>query len=135
MTVNVDFNLNAWIKQLTIEASSEKEAIDKLMNMSLAEMIEEGAIADPAMQITDIDTSVAEYDLTVQVSEIEYDLDPEIMDISVIKYLKAFLPKEQILALRGVRVSDDVEELIKDELLNDTNYEVKSLKFQVIEKK
>ena len=135
MIINVNFNLEAWIKQLTIEASSEKEAVERLMHMSLAEMIEEGAIVDSAMKFTDINTSVAEYDLTVQVSEIEYDLDPEIMDLSVIEYLKAFLPKEQTLTLRGVTDSDDVEELIKDELLDDTNYDVKSLKFQIIEKK
>jgi hypothetical protein len=135
MIINVNFNIEAWVKQLTIEASSENDAIEKLMHMSLAEMIEEGAIIDSAIKISDADTSIVEYDLVVQASEIEYDLDPEIMDISVIEYLKAFLPKEQTLTLRGVTDSDDVEELIKDELLDDTNYNVKALKFQVIEKK
>lgn len=135
MIVNLDFNLNAWIKQLTLEAPSEKEAIEKLMHMSLEEIIEAGAIINSDLKISDIDTEVSEYDLVVQVSEIEYDLDPEIMDASVIEYLKAFLPRERTLTIRSVTDSDDVEDLIKDELYLDTKYNTKSFEFQIIEKK
>lgn len=135
MIVNLDFNLNAWVKQLILEASSEKEAIEKLMHMSLEEIVEAGAIINSDLKISDIDTEVSEYDLVVQVSEIEYDLDPEIMDTSVIEYLKAFLPREHTLTIRGVMDSDDVEDLIKDELYLDTKYDTKSFEFQIIEKK
>lgn len=135
MIVNLDFNLNAWVKQLTLEASSEKEAIEKLMSMSLEEIVEAGAIINSNLKISDIDTEVPEYDLVVQVSEIEYNLDPEIMDVPVIEYLKAFLPKERTLTIKGVTDSDDVEDLIRDELYLDTKYDTKSFEFQIIEKK
>lgn len=135
MLVNLNFNLNAWVKQLTLEALSEKEAIEKLMHMTLEEIVEAGAIVHSDLKISDIDTEVPEYDLVVQVSEIEYDLDPETMDTSVIEYLKAFLPNERTLTLRGVTDSDDVEDLIQDELYLDTKYDAKSFEFQIIEKK
>ena len=87
------------------------------------------------MKIKENETCVADYDLTVQVTEIEYDLDPEIMDISVIEYLKNLLPKEQNIELTGVTDEDDLEELIKDYIFADTNYDTKSFKFQIVEKR
>lgn len=134
MIVNLNFALDAWVRQLTLEASSEEEAIEKLNNMTLEELVEAGVVAQN-ITITDISTEVVEYDLVAQVSEIEYDLDPEIMDTSVIEYLKAFLPKERTLTLRGVTDADDLEDIIKDELYLDTKYDTKSFEFQIIEKK
>ena len=134
MIINLNFALDAWVRQLTLEASSEEEAIEKLKNMTLEELVEAGAVAQN-ITITDISTDVPEYDLVVHVSKIEYDLDPEIMDVSVIEYLKSFLPKERTLTLRGVTDTDDLEELIQDELYLDTEYDTKSFEFQIIEKK
>lgn len=135
MTINLNFNLEAWVKNLAINAESEEAAIEKLKSMSLADILEEDAAIDSEMKITEIETSVADYDLTVQVTEIEYDLDPEIMDISVIEYLKNLLPKEQNIELTGVTDEDDLEELIKDYIFADTNYDTKSFKFQIVEKR
>ena len=42
MVVNLNFNLEAWVKSLKIEASSREDAIKKLMDMTLGEIIEEG---------------------------------------------------------------------------------------------
>lgn len=135
MTINLNFSLEAWVKNLAINAESEEAAIEKLKSMSLADILEEDATIDSEMKITEIETSVADYDLTVQVTEIEYDLDPEIMDISVIEYLKNLLPKEQNIELTGVTDEDDLEELIKDYIFADTNYDTKSFKFQIVEKR
>lgn len=135
MTINLNFSLEAWVKNLAINAESEEAAIEKLKSMSLADILEEDAAIDSEMKITEIETSVADYDLTVQVTEIEYDLDPEIMDISVIEYLKNLLPKEQNIELTGVTDEDDLEELIKDYIFADTNYDTKSFKFQIVEKR
>ena len=135
MNINLNFNIEAWVKQLSIEAPSEKEAVEKLMHMTLEEIMEAGAVIDSAMNYKDIETTISDYDLIVQVSEIEYDLDPEIMDASVIEYLKTLLPKEQTVTIRGVTDSDDVEDLIKDELLGNTDYEAKSFEFKIVEKK
>lgn len=135
MIINLNFNLGAWVKQLALEAPSEKEAITKLMGMTLAEIVEEGALIDSDLKITEIETSIAEYTAIVQVSNIEYDLDPEIMDVSVIEYLKNFLPKELTLTLSGITDTVDLEDRIKDEIFLNMDYEVKSLEFQVLEMK
>ena len=55
MVVNLNFNLEAWVKSLNIEATSREDAIKKLRNMTLAEIIEEGAVVDSNLKITDID--------------------------------------------------------------------------------
>lgn len=135
MIINLNFNIEAWVKQLSIEADSEKDAVDKLMHMTLAEIVEADAIIDSVTNIKDIDTVISEYDLVVKVSKIEYDLDPEVMDIQVIEYLKTILPTEQTITLRSVTDSDDVEDLIKDGLLSENDYDVKSFDFQILEKK
>lgn len=135
MVINLDFNLSAWIKNLAIEASSEEEAIKKVESMSLAEIIGEGAIVAPEMKLTDIETSVTEYALVVEVSNLVYDLDPEIMDLSVIEYLKNYLPKNLTLTLENVTESDDVKDLIDDALLSELDYSVVSFDYKVIEKK
>lgn len=135
MIINLNFSLDAWIKKLSLEAQSEEDAINKLMGMTLAEIMEEATEISSDFKVSNVDTEVAEYDLDVQVTEVEYDLDPEIMDISVIEYLKNFLPKEFKLTLHGVADEDEIEDMIKDEIFSETNYDVVSLKFQVLEKK
>lgn len=135
MVVNLTFSLEACIKQLIVEASSEEEAVDKLRSMTLAEIIEEGAHVDSEMKITDVEYTVEEYTAKVKVTNIEYDLDPETIDDSVIEYLKNLLPRDMTLTITGVTPVMDIEDLVKDEILNDTNYEVKSMEFQVIETK
>jgi hypothetical protein len=135
MTVNLNFNLEAWVKSLNVEAASEEDAIKKLMSMSLGEIIEEGAVVDSTLKITDIDTEVKEYDLVVSVSNIVYDLDPEIMDVSVIEYLKGFLPTARTFTLSGVSSDDEIEDLIRDEIFGETDYEAATFDYEVLEKK
>lgn len=135
MLVNLNFNLEAWIKSLNVEATSEEDAIKKLMSMTLAEIIEEGAVVDSTMKLTDIETEVHEYDLVVSVSNITYDLDPEIIDMSVIEYLKGFLPTTRTFTLTGITSDDDIEDSIRDEIFGETNYEASSFDYKVLEKK
>jgi hypothetical protein len=136
MVINLNFSIEAWIKQLQIEANSEQEAINKLMEMSLADIVTDRTYVEASeLKITNIDTTVEEYTLVVKVTDVEYDLDPEIMDLSVIEYLKNFLPTEYTLTLEDVAVSDDVEDLINDAIFHETNYDTKSFEFQVINKK
>lgn len=134
MIVNLNFNLEAWVKNLQIEADSEEAAIQKLMEMSLADMVEAGA-SDSEMNITEIDTTIEEYDVTVEVTDIEYDLDSEDMADSVKDYLRVRLPKERTLTFRGVNDSTDLEADIADEIAFITHYDTKSFKFQIVNKK
>ena len=135
MIINLNFNLEAWIKNLQIEASSKDEAVQKLMGMSLAEILEEGAVVDSEMKITEIDTSVEKYDATVEVTDIDYDLESEDMADSVKDYLRGRLPKELTFTIRGVTENEDLESYIEDEISYRTDYEPKSFKFQILEKK
>jgi hypothetical protein len=135
MTIYLSCNVEAWIKNFVIEALSEEEAIKKLVSMSLAELIEKGADIDSTMKFTEIDTEVSDYDLVVSVTNIEYDLDPEIMDAAVINYLKGLLPKEKTITLKNVTDSDDLEDLVRDELYAETNYDTVSFDIKVLEKK
>lgn len=135
MIIDLNFNLEAWIKRLSLEAQSEEDAVNKLMGMTLAEIMAESPDIKSDLRISDVGTEVAEFDLEVQVTDVEYDLDPEIMDISVIEYLKNFLPKEFKLTLHGVTDEDEIEDMIRDEIFSVINYDVISLNFQVLEKK
>ena len=135
MTVNLNFNLEAWVKSLNIEATSEEEAIKKLMSMTLAEIIEEGAVVDSNLKITDVDTEVHEYDLVVSVSDITYDLDPEVMDTSVIEYLEGLLPTKRTFTLSGISSDDEIEDRIRDEIYGETDYDAADFKYDVLEKK
>lgn len=135
MTINLNFNIEAWVKQLSIEAASEKAAIDKLMQMTLIDIISEGAVIDSNFKVTEIESEIASYSVVAQVSEIEYDFDPEILDINVIEYLKNFLPKNLKVTIDDVTDGDNLEDLIKDAVFYETNYDTKSFEFQILEKK
>lgn len=135
MIVTFNFNLEAWVKHLEIEADSEEAAREKLMSMTLADMINEDAVVDTELTITEIEHKVFEYDTVVKVTDIEYDFDGEDFDAFAIEQITAALPKEMTLNIHGVRADDDLEELISDEILGETDYYVKSFKFQTLETK
>jgi hypothetical protein len=135
MKIVLNFNLEAWIKHLELDASSEEDAIKKLMGMTLSDIMKEGAVVDSNMKITELETTVYEYDVVVKVSNIVYDLDPDTMDVNVIEYLKGFLPNEMTLTLTGVTDSDDIDTLISDEIFGETSYDVDTFSSQIIEKK
>lgn len=133
MLVNFNFNLEAWVKNVEVEADSIEEATEKLKQLSFLELAE-GSVSDFTLE--NIEGTVVRQDLKVQATDIEYDFDPEIIDISVIEYLKKFLPTELVVTLEGIADSDldDLEDLVKDAIFDETNYEVKSLKFHLLEK-
>ena len=135
MLVKLNFDISAWVKELLIEADSEQDAINKLKSMSFAEMIDEGAIVDSETEIQNIDTSIASQDLTIKVGNIEYDFSAEKLDPAVIEYLKARLPKELNVKLRGVAPDDELEELIKEEIYEVTGYDVLAMEYKILETK
>lgn len=53
MKYKFNFNLNAWIDMLEIEADNEEEAYEKLHNLSINDIIENGNVHD--YEIDDID--------------------------------------------------------------------------------
>lgn len=133
MLVNFNFNLEAWVKNVEVEADSIEEATEKLKQLSFLELVE-GSVSDFTLE--NIEGNIVRQDLKVQATDIEYDFDPKIIDISVIEYLKKFLPTELVVTLKGITDSDldDLEDLVKYAVFDETNYEVKSLKFHLLEK-
>ena len=67
-TYKLDFNLSAWIQGVEIEAENKEEALNKLMNMSVEEMLESGVIKD--CDFSDIDSEIIEADYKVKVFNI-----------------------------------------------------------------
>lgn len=136
MLVNLNFKINALVDRLQIEAASEQEAIDKLMNMSLAEIVNDYSFVDGRMlKITKVNTDVVEYSLVAKVSNITYDYDRYTVASDDVEYFKQQLPSELTVTITDVASDADadyVEDLIKDEVFYKTNFDVKSLDFEII---
>lgn len=135
MLIKLDFNMSAWVKELMIEAESDHDALRKVQSMTVAELIEAGAIIDSEWEISDARTEVAERDLVVKATNIEYDFHAEELDTAIIDYLKVRLPKELTVKLSGVADLNNIEEQVKDEILVATGYDVESCDFEIIETK
>ena len=136
MTVKFDFGLEAWVRQLIIKADSLEDAIEKFDNMTLSEILaDESFLADSTYKVTDLDTLILDQDIVVKVTDIEYDFEDTLMNDSVVAYLEQRLPKERVYTLKNMKATDVEEEFIKNAILDDTSYEAKSFKFQILEKK
>ena len=134
MIVNFNFNLEAWVRSLRIEANSVEEAKEKLFQMTLEEMVNEGDgfYADSEMELTEIESRIIEYDATVKVSNIEYAFDEDEYDPAVIDYLKVRLPKELTMELACVDDNVDIEDYIRDEIFSITDYDASTFDFEVV---
>lgn len=136
MTVNLNFNISAWIKELLIEAASEEEAIEKLKSMTLSEIINDGTcLAAPEVNISDIDAEIFDFDVIVEVSDVVYDFNSDSIGSKVAEYLGEILPKNFKFTLYNVKSDDEIEDMIREEIFVQTNYEVADFNFKVIEKK
>jgi hypothetical protein len=135
MLIKLDFNLSAWVKELMIEADSDIDALHKVQSMTVAELIEEGAIFDSEWDISDARTEVIEQDITVRAFNIEYDFSDRDLDPAVEAYLRARLPNEHVFKLTGVSAKEDFEDLLRNEIELITDYEASSFEYQILEEK
>lgn len=103
----LDFNLQAWIQGVEIDADSMEEAEDKLYRMTIDELLEEGYIH--TSDLSDVDIEVVEQDYKVRVYNIVF--DPE----DILEYgLDRDLPDEDTVLefeFKDVRVEKEYEEL------------------------
>ena len=118
-TYKLDFNLSAWIQGVEIEAENEDEAVNKLMNMSVDEMLESGVIKD--CDYSNIDTDIIEADYKVRVYNIIYE------DEYGAKKQKA--PKEMVLDIHWLK-DDDLTDLIEEEIVFKTDCLVKDFEYE-----
>ena len=133
MKVILDFNLNAWIKGIEVDADSYEDALAKLHGMSFEELVELGYSKE--FKLDDIDGYVIEKTVKVKAYDIEYSIEEEDYD-SLDEYTQIInsLPSELVLEIR-VEPDDDLEELIADEITYKTNWLVEHFSFMILEEK
>ena len=131
MKVVLDFNLNAWIKGVEVEATSYEDAVAKLHQMTFDDLIETGFSKD--FTISDVDGRVVEKQVKVKIYDIDYDVEeddyfnPEEC-IKVINSLPATLT-----AILMVEPNDLIEDLVADEILYQTKQTANNFNFMIIE--
>jgi hypothetical protein len=131
MKVILDFNLNAWIKGVEVEATSYEDAVAKLHQMSFDEILETGFSKD--FTIDDVDGQVVEKQVKVKIYDIDYDVDED----------DYFTPEEYINVINSlpatltttltVEPDDLIEDLIADEILYQTKQTANNFKFIILE--
>lgn len=131
MKVVLDFNLNAWIKGVEVEATSYEDAVAKLHQMTFDELIETGFSKD--FTISDVDGRVVEKQVKVKIYDIDYDVEEDDY-FNPEEYIKVInsLPTT-LTAILTVEPNDDIEELIADEILYQTKQTANNFNFMIIE--
>jgi len=142
MKVKFDFNLNAWIQNLEIEADSEEQAKEKLLSMSLEDMVEAGAYIK-ASDVDLVDTEITEATYTVKVVSIDYAIDSydvdeldEMSDEEVeaeIARVKASLPQE--LELEIECEPDDLDDYVADAISDETGWLINDCEYEIVSKR
>jgi hypothetical protein len=117
MKVKFNFNLQAWIQDVEIEADSMEEAENKLYGMTVEELIEAGYVH--TSDLDDVEGEIVEQDYNVKVYNIEF--DPE--DILEYGMDKDLPEKDTVLefTFKDIRTDREYDELhgyIDDELFS-----------------
>lgn len=133
MKVLFDFNLNAWIKGIEVDADSYEDAVAKLHGMSFEELVELGYSKE--FKLDDVDGYVIEKTVKVKAYDIEYSIEEEDYD-SPDEYTQIVnaLPSELVLEV-VVEPDDNLEDLIADEITYKTNWLVEHFSFMILEEK
>ena len=117
MKVKFDFNLQAWIQDVEIEADSIEEAEEKLYRMTVEELIEAGYVH--TSDLFDVEGEIVEQDYKVKVYNIKF--EPE----DILEYgMDKDLPEEDDILeftfkdIRTDRKYDELQGYIDDELFS-----------------
>lgn len=138
MRVKFNFNLEAWIEGVEIEADSEEEAKEKLYRMNAQELIEAGYVN--TSDVNDVEGEVIEKTLRVRAFDIEYDIEEDDYEdkedyIQIINSLPTELEVEITVDKDLAKYHLDEEDLIADEITLETNRLVKNFKYTILEEK
>ena len=138
MIVKFNFNLEAWIEGVEIEADSEEEAKEKLYRMNAQELIEAGYVN--TSDVDDVESEVIEKTLRVRAFDIEYDIEEDDYEdkeeyIQTINSLPTELEVEITVDKDLAKYHLDEEDLIADEITLETNRLVKNFKYTILEEK
>lgn len=132
MKVKFNFNLEAWIQDVEIEADSMEEAENKLYSMTVEELIEAGYIH--TSDLDDVEGEIVEQDYKVKVYNIEF--DPE----DILEYgMDKDLPEaDDVLEftfenIRVEREFSDLSDYISDTIFDKYGIEPTNFDFDIIE--
>jgi hypothetical protein len=117
MKVKFNFNLEAWIQDVEIEADSMEEAENKLYGMTVQELIEAGYIH--TSDLDDVEGEIVEQDYKVKVYNIEFEPE-DILEYGMDKDLPEI---DTVLefTFKDIRTDKEYDELrgyIDDELFS-----------------
>jgi hypothetical protein len=131
MKVKFNFNLQAWIQDVEIEADSIEEAESKLYRMTVEELIEAGYIH--TSDLDDVEAEVVEQEYKVKVYNIEF--DPE----DVLEYgMDKDLPEEDDIlefTFENIKVENEFSELsdyISDSIFDKYGIEPTNFDFDIV---
>lgn len=134
MIFKLDFNLEAWIKDVEIEAENEELAIAKLKSMSIAEILfNENNGFVKSQEISDITSELVAFDAEVEVTNIKLDLNSSELSLSeIVESERLFNQKPMRLRLSNIVDASEIEEAIKEELWCTHKVDVESFTYKVI---
>lgn len=117
MKVKFDFNLEAWIQNVEIEADSLEEAEEALYRMSIRDLLENAYIH--SSDISNVDSEIVEQDFNVKVYNIEFDPE-DILDYGVDKDLpdETTVLEYTFTDIRVDRYYEDLEMYISDAIFD-----------------
>lgn len=138
MKVRFNFNLEAWIDGVEIEANSEEEAREKLYQMTFRELVEEGY--DRNSTISEVEGEVIEKTLKVRAFDIDYDIEEDDYEdkeeyIQIINSLPTELEVEITVDEDLSKYHLDEEDLIADEITMKTDWLVRNFNYTILEEK
>jgi hypothetical protein len=100
-----DFNLQAWIRFLEIEADSYEEAVNKLLKKDVSELIELGSVHDS--DLDNIDVEILEADYKVRVFDIEWEDE----EIETSRLLPSYVKE---MTLKDIEVCDEYDNIKRE---------------------
>lgn len=148
MKIKFDFDLDACIQGLTIEASSVENAKEKLNSLSSEELLELLLEDDEAIikdhNIGDIEYIITEQLVDVEIYDIQYDIqdydleDQGLSDDEIFKAVqkaKESLPSYLKFCNVELEENDDIEEILADAISDETGFCVQNFSYKIINRK
>lgn len=110
----LDFNLEAWVRSLEVEAENEEEAINELYKMSVEDIIKQGYVQTHETKDIDVEVVSKSYEVEITIEKWDDKYLDEEDEVEVAKYES--LPEVTRLTLEDVEEGKLLEVVIEDEL-------------------
>jgi len=127
----LDFSLDAWIRNLEVEAESEEEAINELYKMSIETIMSEGYVKDFETKNIDVEVISKSYKVEVTVEEWDgADVDTE-DSVEVARFES--LPSVVTLTLDDIKPDAVLDDAIEEELEYEFDFTPKKYVVKVLQ--